>query len=144
MFTTRIVLGLFAFFFAGVLTLLNEQLSNFEWFAILLLVISVLLCLSCLIVIYRQPAVKNSTSFAVPFVPWLPGLSILSNIYLMTTLDVFTWLRFGVWILVGLVIYFGYGVWNSDQRPKNLQKIEAARAEGVSSTTTTSKEELVH
>lgn len=34
----------------------------------------------------------------------------------MLMLDIFTWIRFGVWIVIGIVIYFGYGIRNSNEK----------------------------
>jgi len=39
----------------------------------------------------------------------LPILGILTNLYLMTELGVWNWGAFVTWLIVGLVIYFGYG-----------------------------------
>nr|CAD7439578.1 unnamed protein product [Timema bartmani] len=50
---------------------------------------------------------------SVPLVPLLPALSILININLMLMLDIHTWIRFGVWMIAGLVDYFFYGMWQS-------------------------------
>jgi len=43
----------------------------------------------------------------------IPILGLLSCLYLMTELGVTNWIRFGVWLLVGLVIYALYGFRNS-------------------------------
>jgi amino acid transporter len=39
----------------------------------------------------------------------LPVLGILTNLYLMTELGVTNWAIFIIWLIIGLVIYFGYG-----------------------------------
>lgn len=87
------------------------------------MVISVLLVVVTLFIISRQPKSLREPSFAVPFNPWLPGVSILVNIYLMMQLDFMTWMRFLVWIAVGLCIYFGYGMWYSKERPSVKRKL---------------------
>jgi len=52
----------------------------------------------------------------VPWVPFVPCLSIVLNIYLMTQLDTSTWIRFAVWLFVGILIYLFYGLRNSVER----------------------------
>ena len=47
--------------------------------------------------------------FRVPGNPWVPILIALANLWLMVNLSVVTWLRFVVWLVIGFVIYFGYG-----------------------------------
>nr|WP_093146437.1 amino acid permease [Saccharopolyspora antimicrobica] len=51
--------------------------------------------------------------FRVPLSPWLPILSALACLYLMTNLDIITWLRFAAWLALGLLIYFAYGYRNA-------------------------------
>jgi hypothetical protein len=46
-------------------------------------------------------------------VPVVPLLGISSCIYLMISLPRITWLRFGVWLAVGLLIYAWYGLSHS-------------------------------
>jgi len=46
----------------------------------------------------------------------IPVLGLLTNLYLMAQLGVTNWMRFLVWLAVGLVIYFGYGRWHSRLR----------------------------
>jgi basic amino acid/polyamine antiporter, APA family len=50
----------------------------------------------------------------------IPVLGVLSCGYLMTELGWTNWYRFGIWMIVGLFVYFLYGRWNS-----NLNKQEA-------------------
>ena len=61
-------------------------------------------------------AVGAQRGFRVPFVPVLPLIGAALCIYLMTKLPVETWLRFGSWLLLGLVIYGVYGYRNSRLR----------------------------
>ena len=67
----------------------------------------VLVCIGILILRKRDPDRKRS--FRVPFVPVIPILGVLSCFYLMLGLPWVTWLRFGLWLLVGLLIYFTFG-----------------------------------
>ena len=46
----------------------------------------------------------------------IPVLGVLSCGYLMTELGVTNWLRFGIWLIVGLIVYFCYGAWHSKLR----------------------------
>ena len=47
--------------------------------------------------------------FRVPFSPVIPVLSALACLYLMTNLSIETWLRFAVWMVIGVVLYLVYG-----------------------------------
>ncbi len=61
------------------------------------------------VIILRRRQPKRPRGFKVPLAPWLPALSILCCVVLMLSLPLETWLRFVVWLLVGLVIYFLFG-----------------------------------
>ncbi|XP_063891979.1 cationic amino acid transporter 2 [Helicoverpa armigera] len=78
------------------------------------------LVVATLVAISRQPVSDKKLAFSVPLVPWLPGISILINVYLMLNLDYMTWLRFAVWIAAGLLIYATYGAWHSSERKRKI------------------------
>jgi basic amino acid/polyamine antiporter, APA family len=65
------------------------------------------------VIILRRTAPDLERGFRVPFVPWFPLIGSALCIYLMTKLELVTWLRFGGWLLLGLVIYFLYGRFHS-------------------------------
>ena len=56
---------------------------------------------------YKDP--NRRRPFRTPLVPLIPILGIVVCVYLMSGLPFPTWIRFGVWLLIGLVIYFLYG-----------------------------------
>lgn len=93
----------------------REALAEGTLWAVFVMTGLVLLCMLVTGIIWRQPESKTKLSFKVPFVPVLPVLSIFVNIYLMMQLDQGTWVRFAVWMLIGFAIYFGYGVWHSEE-----------------------------
>ena len=51
--------------------------------------------------------------FRTPLVPLVPILGIITALYLMTNLPLITWMVMFGWLLVGLIIYFGYSVKHS-------------------------------
>ncbi|XP_062340977.1 high affinity cationic amino acid transporter 1 isoform X1 [Osmerus eperlanus] len=72
-----------------------------------------LVCMILTVVIGKQPESKTKLSFKVPLLPILPVVSMFVNVYLMMQLDRGTWIRFAVWMSLGFVIYFGYGIHHS-------------------------------
>jgi basic amino acid/polyamine antiporter, APA family len=59
--------------------------------------------------ILRRTRPDMERPFRVPFSPVIPVTSALACLYLMTNLSIETWLRFAVWMLLGVVLYFVYG-----------------------------------
>ncbi len=68
----------------------------------------ILVCVGVLILRAREPG--RHRPFRTPWVPLVPLLGIVSCLYLMTGLPWVTWVRFVVWLAVGAVIYFFYGI----------------------------------
>jgi basic amino acid/polyamine antiporter, APA family len=66
----------------------------------------VMVSFGVLILRRRQPERKRG--FRVPLVPWFPLMAIFLCGGLMTGLTVITWIRFVVWLVLGLIIYFLY------------------------------------
>nr|AKN21446.1 slc7a-2 [Schmidtea mediterranea] len=85
------------------------------FFIILFIIWIIFLCIT----LFIQPENQKKISFKVPGVPWLPAISILINLYLMLKLPVDTWYRFGIWMAVGFLIYFFYGLSHSKEGKKN-------------------------
>ncbi|XP_058569403.1 cationic amino acid transporter 3 isoform X1 [Neofelis nebulosa] len=79
-------------------------------------------------VIWRQPQSSTPLHFKVPALPLLPLMSIFVNVYLMMQMTAGTWARFGVWMLIGFAIYFGYGIHHSLEEVKSDQPPLKSRA----------------
>ena len=67
----------------------------------------VVVCAAVLVLRVKRPDAKRP--FSVPLGPVFPILGILSCAYLMLSLPVLTWVRFLVWLDIGMVIYWLYG-----------------------------------
>ncbi|MBA2586013.1 MAG: amino acid permease [Chthoniobacterales bacterium] len=73
-----------------------------------------LVCLGVLVLRRTDPTRRRP--FRVPMVPLFPILGVLLCAALMLSLPIETWLRFFVWLGVGLLIYFLYSVRHSRLR----------------------------
>jgi len=60
------------------------------------------------VIILRRTQPDRPRVFRVPWVPLLPAISIVSCVVLMASLPLETWIRFLVWLAIGMVIYFSY------------------------------------
>ena len=73
-----------------------------------------LVCLAVIILRKKEPNLKRE--FKTPFVPLIPILGIITCGVMIAGLGKENWIRLIVWILIGFIIYFGYGRKNSKIR----------------------------
>ncbi len=69
------------------------------------------------VLVLRKRDPDRPRRFRVPLVPFLPILSIVSCVVLMTGLPLEAWVRFVIWLAIGLVIYFVFGRNRSSLNP---------------------------
>ncbi|MGW5119461.1 amino acid permease [Streptomyces noursei] len=62
------------------------------------------------VIVLRRTRPDMPRAFRTPFAPVFPAIGFLLCLYMMGSLGPVTWVVFGVWMAVGLVIYFGYGM----------------------------------
>ncbi|PNF36664.1 hypothetical protein B7P43_G13333 [Cryptotermes secundus] len=111
--------------FCSVIIYGGSALKDLKLWAVILAVVFVFLMLVMLFIIGRQPNSSVKLSFKVPLVPIVPALSVFINLYLMLVLDVYTWIRFGVWLAIGFLIYVFYGLKNSEEDKLSKEKKES-------------------
>jgi APA family basic amino acid/polyamine antiporter len=74
----------------------------------------VLVSLGVIVLRYTDP--DRDRPFRAPWVPVTPLISVAACLYLMLQLPAITWKRFVIWLVLGLVLYFLYGVRHSRLR----------------------------
>jgi APA family basic amino acid/polyamine antiporter len=70
------------------------------------------------VLVLRRLEPDRVRPFRAPWVPFTPIMAILACLYLMLQLPRLTWIRFGIWLAIGLVIYLLYGI-----RHSRLQRV---------------------
>lgn len=74
----------------------------------------VIVCIGVIVLRYRHPEIERP--FKTPLVPLVPVLGVVTALSQMIALPVDTIIRLFVWMAIGFVIYFAYGVKNSKLR----------------------------
>ncbi|XP_035232940.1 high affinity cationic amino acid transporter 1-like [Stegodyphus dumicola] len=111
-----VVLVVFVTVMDIILATFEDELFNLDVGASATALMMLILVIITTCALARQPSDQQKLAFRVPWVPTVPVLSISVNFYLMLKLPQATWYRFLYWMIAGLSIYFGYGIWNSNER----------------------------
>src|SRR5260221_14765724 len=71
----------------------------------------VIVCAGVWVLRRRNPELPRP--FKTPWVPVTPILGIVISLAMMVSLTGLTWVRLGVWLAIGMLIYFFYGRYHS-------------------------------
>ncbi|RSD10891.1 amino acid permease [Amycolatopsis eburnea] len=66
----------------------------------------VVVCVAVIVLRYKQPDLPRT--FKTPGMPVVPAIGVVFSIWLITFLQPATWLRFAVWFVLGMLVYFLY------------------------------------
>ncbi|MFE2376114.1 amino acid permease [Streptomyces sp. NPDC059398] len=100
---STILLGVIVAVVAGFTSIseLSELVNIGTLFAFVLVAVGV--------IILRKQRPDLPRSFRTPLVPLVPVVSALASLWLMLNLPAETWIRFGIWMVIGGVVYVWYG-----------------------------------
>ncbi|XP_070561461.1 cationic amino acid transporter 4-like [Ptychodera flava] len=121
-----LMMGIFMFALAAVLAYGSYAVTSAEPWAIVLVILFSFMVITSFTLIILHNQNTASLTFKVPLVPFVPALSMFCNAVLMMKLQYMTWIRFAVWVTVGMILYFTYGIrhskearrWDADNRPE--------------------------
>jgi basic amino acid/polyamine antiporter, APA family len=111
---TTIVTGVVVAFFAAILPIRDAA----SLVSIGTLLAFVIVAVGVLRLRIREPELPRR--FKAPAVWFVAPMGALSALYLMASLPWLTWERLIYWFAFGIVIYFGYGVYNSRLGPRKI------------------------
>ncbi len=99
---TNLIFMIFVSIFAGFVPIsdLGHMVSIGTLFAF------TLVCIGVIVLRKKNPTVERP--FRTPFVPLIPILGIIVCVLMMASLPIESWERLGIWMLIGIVIYFAY------------------------------------
>ena len=125
LFTCFVLLSILS---AGFLAAFYDSYS--DWY--LLIFVIIVLFAFCFLMSFWKSAqkVNKNKSFRVPFVPFLPAMSLFVNCCIISQLGWVTWLFSGSWAAVGIIVYFVYGIKHSrlEEKEKENELVEMDRS----------------
>jgi APA family basic amino acid/polyamine antiporter len=65
---------------------------------------------SIAVIVLRRTQPDRPRGFHVPLMPWIPALSVFCCVILMASLTVENWIRFFLWLVIGMFLYLSYGI----------------------------------
>ena len=77
-----------------------------------------IVCIGVLVLRIKEP--ERPRPFRVPFVWFVTLGGAAACLYVMRGLPLHAWERFGIWLLIGITLYFSYGYRRSKLRARNL------------------------
>ena len=110
-------------FFAGFLPItIVAELTNIG-----ILLAFVVVCVAVIVLRYRRPEIPRT--FRLPLMPIVPIIGVGFSLWLVASLPWETWLRFAIWLVIGLAIYFFYSRKHSLLNPNSPRLKTSAAAE---------------
>ncbi|XP_048738894.2 probable cationic amino acid transporter isoform X2 [Ostrea edulis] len=100
-----------------------KYICNGSWWSIFLLLVILGTMAVSAFVLCKQPQNHSKLLYRTPGVPILPLFSLTLNIFLLTSLQSNALLRFSIWLLIGTIFYFCYGVRKSKERISDEQEV---------------------
>ncbi|KZC08862.1 putative cationic amino acid transporter, partial [Dufourea novaeangliae] len=97
-------------------------MGNMGTFTTLMLFLFLFAIIGVLLAISRKPQNRNSMMFMTPGLPFVPAIAVTVNIYLIFKLSILTLIRFTVWMILGFLMYFYYGIKHSSLEEGNTSE----------------------
>lgn len=114
------IAGLGSAFLAGIFPIrLVSDLTNIG-----ILAAFVVVCIA--VIVFRKTKPDEPRTFRLPWMPVVPIFGIVASLALIASLQWETWLRFVVWLIIGLIVYFTYGRKHSVMNPDSPRHQDVA------------------